>query len=154
MAHMECRTKWQGDLGFESHIRGHKVMMDSKADFGGKDQGPTPKELLLASICGCSGMDVASILKKMRVNLVSCDVNAQADTTAGYPSIFQEVKMQYNIEGTDIKVDQALKAVTLSMTKYCGVSAMVAEAAPISYEVFLNGEKVGEGKAQFEVTVS
>lgn len=150
MAHMECRTKWKGEMGFESHIRQHKLTMDAKSEVGGRDQGPTPKELLLASICGCSGMDVASILKKMRVNLLSCEVNAQTDTTKGYPSIFEEVKLQYHIEGSDIKVDQAMKAVTLSMTKYCGVSAMVAKASPMTFEVFLNGQKVGEGKADFE----
>ncbi|MEK2645654.1 OsmC family protein [Bdellovibrio sp. BCCA] len=150
MGHMECRTKWIGDMGFESHIRTHKFTMDAKTEVGGKDQGPTPKELLLASICGCTGMDVASILKKMRVNLLSCDVNAQANTTHGYPSIFEEVKLQYQIEGSDIKPEQAMKAVTLSMTKYCGVSAMVSKASPMTYEVILNGSKIGEGKADFE----
>ncbi len=150
MAHMQCQTKWQGGLGFESHIRQHRLRMDTKAESGGKDQGPSPKEVLLASITACSGMDVVSILQKMRVNLVSCEVNAETDTTPGYPSIFAKVLLKYQIEGSDIKAEQALKAVSLSMTKYCGVSAMVVKASPMSYEVFVNGNKVGEGVAGFE----
>ncbi|WII71181.1 OsmC family protein [Bdellovibrio sp. 22V] len=148
MSHMECKTKWLGGLGFEAQIRQHSFVMDSRGE-NGKDQGPSPKEVLLASICVCSGMDVASILQKMRVDLISCEVNAQTDTTAGYPSIFEKVMLQYRIDGSDIKAEQALKAVRLSMTKYCGVSAMVVKASPMFYEVFLNGNPIGQGQADF-----
>lgn len=148
MGHMQAQTKWIGGIGFEAQIRDHKLVMDSKSD-GAVDRGPSPKEVLLASICGCSGMDVVSILQKMRVNLVSCGVDAQTETTTGYPSIFSEVKLAFRIESPDVKPEQALKAVTLSMTKYCGVSAMVVEASPITYQVFVNGAKVGEGRSDF-----
>lgn len=150
MGQMKCQTQWIGDMGFESQIRGHKVPMDAKSEnIDATERGPTPKELLLASICGCSGIDVVSILKKMRVELLSCSVNAQTETTETYPSIFSEVKLQFYIRSPNIKPEQALKAVTLSMTKYCGVSAMVVKASPIGYEVFVNEEKVGEGQADF-----
>ncbi|MNK07820.1 hypothetical protein D3C87_257400 [compost metagenome] len=141
-----CQTVWKGGLAFEAQMRGHKVMLDTKD----ADQGPTPKEILLASICACSGIDVASILQKMRVHLESCVISSETDTTTTYPSIFTEVKIIYDIKGSDIKVDQAVKAVTLSMTKYCGVSAMVVKAVPLKYEVILNGEKVAEAFANFE----
>lgn len=150
MGQMQCQTKWIGGLGFEAHIRDHKFNMDAKAESGGKDQGPSPKEVLLSSICGCSGMDVAAILQKMRVNLTSLDVHAQTDLTSGHPSIYTEVKLQFRIGGSDIKPEQAIKAVGLSMTKYCGVSAMVVKASPITYEIFINDTKVGEGVANFE----
>lgn len=150
MGHMACQTKWTGDMGFESQIRDHKVPMDAKSDFGGKDQGPSPKELVLAGICGCTGMDVVSILKKMRVNLQSCDVNAETDTTEGHPSIFTTVELQFRLQGPDVKPEQAMKAVNLSMTKYCGVSAMIVKASPIRYQVYLNDLQIGEGQSQFE----
>lgn len=149
MGHMACQTKWVGEMGFESQIRNHRVPMDAKSDFGGKDQGPSPKELLLASICGCTGMDVVSILKKMRVNLQSCSVDAETDTTSGHPSIFDGVKLKFLVNG-EMKPDQVMKSVNLSMTKYCGVSAMIVKASNIDYEVFLNDEKIGEGRADFE----
>lgn len=150
MGQVKCQTQWIGEMGFESQIRGHKVLMDAKSDnTDATERGPTPKELLLASICGCSGIDVVSILKKMRVDLLSCSVNAQTETTQNHPSIFSEVKLQFYIRSSNIKPDQALRAVVLSMTKYCGVSAMIVPSSPIGYEVFVNEEKVGEGRANF-----
>jgi putative redox protein len=151
MAQMETKTKWLGGMGFQSSIRGHELVMDTKSESGGQDQGPSPKELLLAAICGCSGMDVVSILQKMRLQIDLCDVSAKTETTAGYPSIFAEVLMRYDIKGPDIRADQAMRAVDLSMTKYCGVSAMVASVSPIRYEVYLNSEKIGFDDAKFEI---
>lgn len=147
---MECTTKWIAGNQFESSIRQHKVITDTKKESGGTDLGPTPKELLLASIAGCAGIDVASILTKMRVDLQSCDVHSQAETTTGYPSIFKDVKLKFEVRGSDIKPEQVMKAVQLSMTKYCGVSAMIAEASPMFYDVILNGTKIGEGQAEFQ----
>ncbi len=152
MGQVQCQTKWLGGLGFEAQVRDHKFIMDSKPEAGGKNLGPTPKELLLTSICGCSGMDVASILAKMRLNIVSCEVNAQTETTAGYPSIFATVHLQFVVESPDAKPEQVIKAATLSMTKYCGVSAMVVKASPIHYSVFLNGANVFSGESNFEGT--
>lgn len=149
MSHMECNTRWKGGLAFEAESRGLKFTMDGRVAAGGKDLGPTPKEVLLSAICVCSGMDVTSILQKMRVQLDSCEVNAQSDTTETYPAIFKEIRVQFQIKGSDIKPEQAMKAVTLSMTKYCGVSAMVNPTSPIHYEVFLNDLKIGEAIADF-----
>ncbi|WP_413584323.1 OsmC family protein [Bdellovibrio sp. HCB274] len=151
MGQMETKTRWTGGLGFEAESRGLKFMMDSRAEAGGQNLGPTPKEVLLASICACSGMDVVSILKKMRLDLQSCDVDAQTETTETHPAIFTLVRAQYLIKGSNIKPEQAIKAVTLSMTKYCGVTAMVCPTSPVQYEVFLNGEKIYDGKADFTV---
>ncbi len=148
-SHMSCQTNWGGGMTFEAHFRDHKFTMDSKEEFGGKDLGPSPKEVLLSSICACSGMDVVSILQKMRLDLQVCDISAHTETTEGYPSIFKEVKVQYHIASTDAKNEQVMKAVNLSMTKYCGVTAMVAPTSPVTYEVFLNNEKIGEGVADF-----
>ncbi|MNT85209.1 hypothetical protein D3C72_2253410 [compost metagenome] len=63
------------------------------------------------------------------------------------------MQLEYRIAGTGISKEQALKAVRLSMTKYCGVSAMVAESVPMTYHVFLNGENIGSDKADFKGTV-
>ncbi|MEK2688511.1 OsmC family protein [Bdellovibrio sp. GT3] len=149
MGQMETKTRWTGGLGFEAESRGLKFMMDSRAEAGGQNLGPTPKEALLASICACSGMDVVSILKKMRLDLQSCDVDAQTETTDSHPAIFTLVRAQYMIKGSNIKPEQVIKAVNLSMTKYCGVTAMVCPTSPVQYEIFLNGEKIHDGKADF-----
>ena len=151
MANMECKTTWLGKNAFKSSIRGHEVLMDTKVESGGEDKAPSPKEMLLASITACSGIDVAQILVKMRLKVDLCEVSAKTETTAGYPSIFKQIELRFDIKGPEIKVDQAMKAVNLSMTKYCGVSAMVNPTSPIFYTVFLNEQKVGEDKAHFEI---
>jgi Predicted redox protein, regulator of disulfide bond formation len=151
MAHMECKTTWLGKNAFKSSIRGHEVLMDTRKESGGDDQGPSPKEMLLASITACSGIDVAQILVKMRLQVDLCEVSAHTETTAGYPSIFKKIEIKFDIKGPEIKVDQAMKAANLSMTKYCGVSAMVNPTSPIVYTVFLNDVKIGEEKAHFEI---
>lgn len=149
MGHVSCETKWTGGQSFEAQSRGHRFIMDTKKEAGGDDQGPTPKEVLLASICACSGIDVVSILQKMRVDLQACEISSETETTAGYPSIFSEVLLKFQVKSPDVKEAQVMKAVTLSMTKYCGVSAMVVSASPIKYLVYLNDQKIGEGKADF-----
>ncbi|QDK39744.1 OsmC family protein [Bdellovibrio sp. NC01] len=123
--------------------------MDTKVANGGDDRGASPKEVLLGAICACSGIDVASILKKMRVDLQSLEVNAESDTTQGYPSIFAKVMVDFKVTSPDAKPDQVIKSVDLSMTKYCGVSAMVNPTSPIYYRVFLNGAVIHEAKADF-----
>lgn len=153
MGQMKCQIRWIGKLGFEAQMRNHKILMDSPAEQGVGERGPSPKELLLASICGCSGIDVASILAKMRVDISRCEVHSEAETTSGYPSVFSQVKLKFFIDAESIKDEQALRAVELSMTKYCGVSAMVVEASPIFYDVIVNGQLKGTGRADFsEVT--
>ena len=124
MGHMSCETRWTGGLAFTAQSRGHQFVMDAKKEAGGDDQGPTPKEVLLASICACSGIEVVSILQKMRVALQACDIHSETETTAGYPSIFSEVLLKFQLKSSDAKEAQVMKAVDLSMTKYCGVSAM------------------------------
>lgn len=144
---MECRTEWKGGMGFESHIRQHSLTLDTKVTSGGQDQGPSPKELLLTAITGCTAMDVISILNKMREQVKSCIVEARSEVTSSYPAVFVEVKLHYRVHGEAVKKENLLKAVTLSMTKYCGVSAMIS--SPITYEVYLNEMKIGEGAADF-----
>ncbi|HWU42728.1 MAG TPA: OsmC family protein [Bdellovibrio sp.] len=151
---MSCSTKWSQSLHFEAEVRGHHFHMDAKKEAGGTDQGPSPKEVLLASICACSGMDVVSILQKMRLDLRHCEVNAATETVPSHPAIFKEVHVEYQVTCPDAKPEQVLRAVTLSMTKYCGVSAMVAPTSPISYSVFLNQKNIGEGKADFTAAES
>ena len=67
-------TKWIDAMAFETEINGHKIIMDATEKFGGKDRGPRPKPLLIAALTGCTGMDVASILKKIKVEYDSFEI--------------------------------------------------------------------------------
>ena len=61
------KTQFSKDMAFTAEINGHKVLMDTTADDGGHDSGPSPKRLMLASLSGCTGIDIVSILNKMKV---------------------------------------------------------------------------------------
>jgi putative redox protein len=152
MGQMACKTKWEEGMRFQSTIRDHKLVMDAAEDFGGSNKGPTPKELLLSSITGCSGMDVISLLKKMRQPVTGFEMEAKTHTTEGHPSVLAEVHVVYSITaGAEAEEEKVIKSVTSSMTKYCGVSAMVAEICPIHYSVVLNGEEIYKDQAKFQI---
>ncbi len=146
---MNLTLTWQNKMSFEADIRGNKVPMDVKPESGGDDLGPTPKELVLAGLAGCTGMDVAYVLNKMRAEFTGISIETDAQTTKGEPSVFETVHLIYNVTSPSLPEDKLMRAVELSQTKYCGVSAMIAKSAKIHYEVRLNGKTIGTGSAKF-----
>ena len=146
---MKVQSTWKDKMRFIAEADQHAVEMDTKAPMG-SDSAMSPKQLLLAGICGCTGMDVVALLKKYRQPLESFDVEAEASLTEGkYPTIFKEVRLVFKLKGA-LDSAKVLEAVKLSQSKYCGVSAMVSKAVPIIYAVELNGEAIGTGQAEFE----
>jgi putative redox protein len=145
---MHARLIWKENLQFAAEADGHTVLMDAKPPVGqGKAQ--TPKQLLLAALCGCTAMDVASLMRKQRQDMKRFEVTAEATVRAGvYPAVFTAVDLAFRIEGA---VDPALavEAARLSQTRFCAISAMLSRAVPIRYQVFVNGTAVGSGEAQF-----
>ena len=146
---MKVECQWKEKLYFEGKSGAFTVPMDTKSPLG-TDRAASPKQLLLMSICGCSAIDVMMLMKKYREEVTSFNIKADAPTTEGQPSIFSHVELVYELEGTQ-NAEKVMEAVTLSMTKYCGVSAMVNPTSPIRYSVVLNGKKIGEGNARFEI---
>lgn len=149
---MDARIVWQNGFNFETQIRQHRFSQDAKVDQGGTDLGPSPKELLLAAIIGCTGMDVVSLMNKMRSPFTSCVVATSAQTTETHPKIFPRVDVIFKVEGPEVKPDVVIKAVKMSLTKYCGVSAMVNATSPIHYQVFVNDQMIDQGQADFTAT--
>lgn len=109
------------------------VMMDGPEGFGGSDAGIRPKELLLLSLGGCTGSDVASILKKKRVKLDNFEMNIEAEMTEEHPKVFTKINLEYVFYGSDIKEDDVERAIELSLTKYCGVTAMLQKSMEINH---------------------
>ncbi len=132
----EISCAWKGDMAFEAEVNGHSVPMDAAEDFGGKDSGPRPKPLLLAALAGCSGMDVVSILKKMREPVSWFNIRVRAEQSDGQPKTYTGIVIVYEFKASDgLKDENVRKAVELSQEKYCGVSAMLRQAADVSYEI-------------------
>lgn len=144
---MKISTTWQGKMRFEA-TDGTKVsVMDANPPFG-EGSALSPKQLCLASICGCTAMDVVSWLKKQRQEASFLRVDADAPITPGFPAVFAHVVLDFYAEGP---LDPAvlIEAVKQSQSLYCGVSAMIAKACPVRYRVYLNGAEIHAGEAAF-----
>ena len=147
---MEANVHWNAKYHFTGNVRGHETSIDTTLANGSFNRGPNPKELLLDSISACAGMDIISILEASKEYILTLDINAKAEMTKTTPSYFANIKLAYKISG-DVKKESAIKACTLSMTKYCGVSFMLSKVCPITYDVFLNGEKIFSGFSKFDI---
>ena len=147
---MNIKTRWIKDLSFEGISDEHHVAIDTTVEGGGNNTGMSPKRLLLCSLCACSGIDVVLILKKMKVNYSRLEILAEAEQTTEDPKTFTHINLTYITDAAAEDDAKFRRAVELSQTKYCGVSAMLAKAFPIYYKVILNGELIHEGQAHFE----
>lgn len=135
-------TKWTGDLSFDSLVSGHHVTIDGDSEYGGHDAGPRPKALLLTALTGCSGMDIVSILKKMKVEDFSFEMEADGESTTDHPVVYHTITVKFKFSGENLPEDKIVKAVTLSTEKYCGVNEMLKQAAKIITKIYINDNEV------------
>jgi putative redox protein len=126
----EARATWIEKQRFNSiSDSGHTIVVD-----GDKTAGNSPMELVLIGLCGCTGYDVVSILKKKREPFTSLEVRAEAERAAEPPSVYTKIKLIYRIGGK-VSRKAAEDAVRLSEEKYCSVSAMLNKTAKITTEI-------------------
>lgn len=130
----KINTVWKEKMAFDSQVGNHTVRMDTTPEMG-DDSGPSPKQLVLAGLAGCTGMDVVSLLKKMRVEYDSFEIYTEADLTEEHPQVFSEIRLIYRFKGENINRAKVEKAVNLSKDRYCGVSAMLKKNSPILYSI-------------------
>jgi putative redox protein len=128
---------WKGDMAFEAQIDNYSVMMDATPAVGGKNLGPTPKPLLMASLGGCTGMDVVSLAKKMRQEVESLEIILKGTLTDEHPMNYQAIHLIYLFTGKNLDIEKLQKAVDLSQEKYCGVSETLRRAMKITYEIVI-----------------
>lgn len=128
-------AKWLTDLAFEAEVDGHKIYMDSSPEHGGKNTGPRPKPLMMVALAGCTGMDVAALLQKMREPVEELTVEVEGNVTDEHPRRFDSMKVIFRVKGKDINRKHVEKAVHLSASRYCGISANYSKAFPIDYEI-------------------
>jgi putative redox protein len=128
-------VKWMGDMAFEAAIREHRVIMDANEDSGGHNTGPRPKPMLMASLAGCTGMDVMSILKKMKVEAKALNIRVEGIIAEEHPKIYTSIHLVYEFKGDNLPVDRLMRAIELSQEKYCGVSLSLQKAMPVTWEI-------------------
>ncbi len=122
-------------LCFRMEQDGHSFLLDGTERFGGRDLGPRPRNLLLSALIGCTGMDVASVLRKMKVTDYRLRITAEADSSDDHPVYFTAVRITYIFEGENLPHKKIRKAVELSQDRYCGVAYMLSKAAEIDWEI-------------------
>ncbi len=134
---MDAKVTWKGNLAFEGIApSGKAVMMDSAS--GAERLGPGPMELVAMSLAGCTAMDVISILEKKKQQVTAFEVRVHAERAEDYPKVYTRVELVYEVTGHGLDEAAVLRAVELSIQKYCPVHAMLGQAFPISqrYVVF------------------
>jgi putative redox protein len=117
---------------------GHEIKMDAAEEFGGQNTGARPTELLLHAVAGCTGIDIISILQKMRLNPSSFHMDLTGTRAEDHPKRFTAIHIHYLLEG-DLPEDKVIRAIQLSMDKYCSVSMSLN--AEITAEYTINGVK-------------
>jgi putative redox protein len=129
--------KWINNLAFETIVNGHKIFIDAKPEVGGTDKGPRPKPLMMVALAGCTGIDVVSLLKKMRIEVEEFNVRVEGDITEEHPKHFTGMHIIYEFKGSDLPVDKLERAIELSQNKYCGVSETYRKAMKLTYEIMI-----------------
>jgi putative redox protein len=116
---------------------GVSIQLDAKGEVGGQGLGARPQSLLLVSLCGCSGMDVLSILRKKRQQVTGLEVRARAERAETHPQVYTRIELSFVVEGEALKPAAIERSIELSMTKYCPVAAMLQGVVPIEtrYEI-------------------
>lgn len=126
---------WLKNMAFESEINGHKLYVDASIESGGKNLGPRPKLLMLYALGGCTGMDVVSILKKMRMDFDEMQIIVEGEMATEHPKKFTGMKIIYQFKGKNLELEKIQKAVMLSQEKYCAVSANLRDSLMLDYEI-------------------
>lgn len=126
---------WEGEMAFEANVSEHRLLFDAKPEVGGNNRGPRPKALLMASLAGCTGMDVVSILKKMKVQPDGLNIVVEGTLAEEHPKAYTALHVIYEFTGDNLPVDKIQRAVELSQDKYCGVSATLKKAVDLTYEI-------------------
>jgi len=131
----EVNIQWKGKMLFNADSVGGSFNIDAAEDVGGENNGVRPKSLMLTSLAGCSGLDVVSLLKKMRAEVKDFTINVKGELTDEHPKYYHKVHVEYNFYGSDFQKDKIEKAVKLSQERYCGVSEMFRQFADLTYDI-------------------
>jgi len=127
-----------GSIQFDALLGGHALRLDADPEFGGMGTGPGPKSLLLVALGGCTGMDVVSLLHKMRMPFDTLRIEVEGTLIDEHPKVYSQIELTYRIHSAEPDVEKIQKAVSLSLERYCGVYAMLSQVARIEHQILIN----------------
>ena len=124
---------WKGKSIFENETPGGKLNTSLP-----EDGGFGPKALMLDALLGCTGIDIVSLIEKMRLNVDDIQLSAEAELTDEHPKYYNKVEVTYHFFGDDLDKEKLEKAVNLSAEKYCGVMEMFRRFAEVNIKIKYN----------------
>lgn len=134
-------TYWKGKMQFESsNPSGETLLINAGSENGGEGAGLRPKALMLSALAGCSGLDVASLIEKMKLEVSDFKIETIAQLTEEHPKVYSEVAIEYHFYGKELNEQKLERAVNLSVEKYCGVMEMFRQFAPLKIEIKFHKE--------------
>jgi putative redox protein len=145
---MHAELKWTGNMQFVCDNHGLISNIDATKDHGGADFGPTPKELVLNAMMGCTAMDVIAMLKKMRQDVSEFNMSIEAEKTTQHPIHFKTAMLNFRLKG-NLDIEKLIKSVDSSLTKYCGVNYMISKTCKIKFTIYLNDTLINQGSVNF-----
>jgi putative redox protein len=132
---MHARVKWlEGATMVGESGSGHAVVMDGPPDFGGRNLGVRPMEMLLLGLGGCTQFDVLLILRRGRAQVTDCVVELSAERAAADPKVFTRIHVHFIVTGHDLNPKQVERAIALSAEKYCSASIMLGATAEVTHD--------------------
>lgn len=130
-------TKWLGETGFESTNTSGNILEIDTAEGSSRLR---PKSLMLSALAGCTGLDVVSLIKKMKLDVANFQIDTIANLTDEHPKFYDKVVVEYHFHGTNLNEKKLQRAVDLSVEKYCGVMEMFRQFADMEINVILHHE--------------
>jgi len=132
---MITRVKWLDNMSFVGESdSGHSIVMDGSPEFGGRNLGVRPMEMLLLGLGGCASFDVVSMLKKSKQDLIDCEVNITAERAETEPKVFTKIHLQFILSGNNLSETRVERAIELSAEKYCSASIMLGKTAVVTHD--------------------
>lgn len=101
--------------------------------------GPSPTESILAALAACTSMDVDSILRKKRQPASSYRIAVTGEKRDEHPQVYTSIVVEHQVTG-DVEPEAVRRAVELSATTYCPVSAMLSRSVRIEHRYRLSQE--------------
>jgi putative redox protein len=132
---MKARIKWiEGAAMLGEAGSGHGVLMDGPPDFGGRNLGVRPMEMLLLGMGGCTQFDVLLILRKARQEVTDCVVELEAERAETDPKVFTRIHAHFILTGKGLSEKQVERAIKLSAEKFCSASIMLGATAAVTHD--------------------
>ena len=132
---MKARVRWLEPMGFVGEAgSGHSIVMDGSPEFGGRDMGPRPMEMLLLGMGGCTSFDVMLILQKARQQVTDCVAEITAERAETNPKVFTKIHVHFIVTGHQLADKHVARAIQLSSEKYCSASIMLGATAEITHD--------------------